>query len=247
MVDDGHAIAQTLRDFHYVRGHHDRAPGASHRTQYVFEQARAFRVKPHGRFVEEIDARFVQQRRAQRDLLLHAVREALEQLAGGGCELEEIQQFSDALALSLRVHSVDIADEVEKLHRRQLTVEVRLVGDVPEHPFRGFRPGHDVKAAEDRSPCGRSQQPGQHSYRSGLAGTVRSEKSENLAGFYTERYLVDRNGCPESFGQRLDLKKRATHYMGIGRTHERPGFQRSWRACRYPPRVRSCRESARSA
>ena len=32
VIDDGHAVAEALRDLHDVRGHHDRAPGARYRA-----------------------------------------------------------------------------------------------------------------------------------------------------------------------------------------------------------------------
>ena len=72
-VDDADAVAHLLGDLQHVRREEDRAPLLCQAAEQIFDDARAARVQPRGRLVEEEHLRRVQQRGRERELLTHAV------------------------------------------------------------------------------------------------------------------------------------------------------------------------------
>ena len=80
LQDDADAVAHLLRHFERVRAHQDRDAVLAHAPEHVLDQPRAARIEADHRLVHGDRARPVQERGAHDEPLLHAVREALDQL-----------------------------------------------------------------------------------------------------------------------------------------------------------------------
>ena len=81
-------------DFERVRAHQDRDAVLAHAAEDVLDQPRAARVEADHRLVDQHRPRPVQERRAHHQPLLHAVREALDQLVLPARELEELEHLA---------------------------------------------------------------------------------------------------------------------------------------------------------
>ena len=94
LQDDADAIAHLLRDLERVRAHQDRDAALAHAPEHVLDQARAARIEADHRLVDEHRPRPVQERGAHDEPLLHAVREALDELVLPSRQLEELEHLA---------------------------------------------------------------------------------------------------------------------------------------------------------
>ena len=95
--------------------------------------------------------------------------------------------------------AADMGDEVEELGGGHVGIGRRAFGQIADLPLRRERPGQDVVAAHDRGAGGRREEAGDHLHRRRLAGAVRPEKTQHLAGRHRERHVVDRDERAEFF------------------------------------------------
>src|SRR5580765_6636469 len=93
LQDDADAIAHLLRHFERVRAHQDADAAAAHLPEDVLDQARAARIEPDHRLVDDDRARAMEERRAHDEALLHAVREALDELVLPSIDLEQFEHL----------------------------------------------------------------------------------------------------------------------------------------------------------
>ena len=108
-------------------------PFSAHVPEDVLDEAGAAGVEADHGLVHEHGARAMQEGRAHDEALLHAVREALDQLALPAAELEQVRASRCARAsTSAAVHAVEAAVEAEELAGGQLLVDEGPVGDEAE-------------------------------------------------------------------------------------------------------------------
>src|SRR5262249_40379690 len=98
LEDDADSVAHLLRDLQRVRAHEDRDAVRRHPAEDVLDQARAARIEADHRLVDDHGLRPMEERRAHHEALLHAVREALDQLVLPARELEQLEHLADAPA-----------------------------------------------------------------------------------------------------------------------------------------------------
>ena len=84
-------------------------------------------------------ARPVQERGAHHQPLLHAVREALDQLVLPAPELEQLEHLAHAIADRRLVEPVEAAVKAQELAGRQLLVDERPIGDEAERRLGALR------------------------------------------------------------------------------------------------------------
>ncbi len=150
LQDDADAIAHLLRHFERVRAHENRDAVLAHALEDALDELRAARIQPDHRLVDEHRLRPMQKRRTHDEPLLHAVREALDQLVLPAAELEEVEHLAHPLAQAVAVHAVEPRMKAQKFSGRQLLVDVGPVGNEAERRFRGFGARREIVAVHDR-------------------------------------------------------------------------------------------------
>ena len=169
--------------------------------------AAAQRVEPRHRLVEEDDLGVVDQRLRDADALHHALR-VLPQSA---CAVRRRGRPGRAAAVARWRRSAegcrtDPPKYVQQLFRRQVVVEIRVLGqkaDAPAHVEAADRPAQDLRSAG-----GREDQLHQQLERRRLARAVGAEKPEDLAALDRQREPIERPiraGSPEA--DRVVLRK----------------------------------------
>ena len=129
----------------------------------------------------------VQERGAHHQPLLHAVREALDQLVAPAAQLEQIEHLADARLDGAVVHAVEAAVEAQELAGGELLVDERPVGDEAERRLRRLGRRRQVVAVDEDPAGGGLEQPGDHPDRRGLAGAVGAEEAVDLPRRHVER------------------------------------------------------------
>ncbi len=181
---------EPLRLFH-VGGRNDDAHAWSPRADAVDqlpELAARQRVDAGGRLVEDQQVRIVDQRAAQRQLLLHAARQLAGRPVGKGIETGRGEQLFDALfALGFGL-AEQAAEEVEVLEHGQGRVQVapealRHVGDAGQARAAMLRVAHVAIQCEDLAFLDPAHAGNQREQR-GLADAVRPDEPDHAAGRY---------------------------------------------------------------
>ena len=195
VVHDPDAMRELLSLFHVVGGIEDRHPLAVEAPDPVEDGPPALRIDAHRGFVQDEEARLVQERRADVDPTLHATRIVLEAFL---LPIDEIDEFEDGIDAAGQLgpsKPVHLAPEIEVLAGGEVRVERYVLG-------------HDSKQALDRGrvlkdrvpthPCvapGGSQETGKDGDGGGLSRAVRSQQAVDLTLFDREREIVD-GDCP---------------------------------------------------
>ena len=191
LVDDADPVAQLLGHLHDVGREEERLALVAVLAEQLLELMGRARVEPDERLVEDHDPGRREERRRQHDLLLHAVRVALDGVRDRRGQLEGLEPLADALEPLRLGHAVDVADEVEVLEAGQPLVDRRVVGDVGRQLLGPQAVRGHVVPLDDDAPRVRPQQPDDHLDGRRLAGAVRPQEAEDLARLDGERQIVD--------------------------------------------------------
>ena len=168
----------------------------AHPPEDGLDEPRAARIEADHRLVDEHGARPVQKRGGHDQTLLHAVREALDELVLPARELEHLEHLVHALGHAVAVHAVEPAVKAQELPRRELLVDERPIGNEPERGLGGLGAGRQIVAVDEHAAGRRPQQPGDHPDGRRLSGAVRSQETVNLTRLDVEAHAVDRReGC----------------------------------------------------
>ena len=151
------------------------------RTKQILQLACAFGIHPHHGFVDDENPRFVYQRRANDESLLHAVRVTLHQLVFPPNQLEALQQFKDAPFKTDGIDTMKLADEFQEFEPAEFLINERTVRDETGDRFGLFRlPFHVVAAQENLAGCGLEDSHHDTNGRR-LTRAIGSEKAKDLA------------------------------------------------------------------
>jgi hypothetical protein len=183
-ADHDHPLRQGLDLLQVVAGQHDGAAVRVERLDARPQRPSGLDVQAGGRFVEEDDARPADERQRHREPpLLPAGQPTglpVHQLA----EAEPVEQFG----AGERIREVG-ADEVDDLADPQRRRQPGLLrGDAERQPAPGVA---GVAAAQLDPPRGGPAQPGEQVDQRRLAGTVRTEQADQLAGADVDADVVD--------------------------------------------------------
>src|SRR6267142_2500135 len=99
------------------------------RPKQILELACALGIHPHHRFVDDENPRFVYQRRANHESLLHAVRVTLHQLVFPPNQLEALQQFKNAAFKTDGFDTMKLSNELQEFATAELLINERTVRD----------------------------------------------------------------------------------------------------------------------
>src|SRR5262245_21465622 len=197
-LNQGDAIA-SIRLVHVRRRDDGGQAVGSQAPQQIPELAARDRIHAGRRLVEEQDLGPVDQRAAERELLLHPARERVCAPIAKWLELRI--DWRDAVAFALGRRAEDRREETDVL----LDAEVRIQRELPSHvaDTRSQRPQFtDDVLAEDAggSAIGHEQRREDAEERR-LAGAVRADEAEQLARADAERHAVERRVAAEALDE----------------------------------------------
>jgi len=148
----------------------------------------------------------VQEAARDRELLIHSAR----QLGGERVLLARELELREQLARGPPPvhHPVDASEEVEVLHHREVIEEPRLVGQVGDPALRRDRVLREIVPGDPDRPPRRGDDAGDAAERRRLAGAVRADEADDLAGADLEGDAVHRGRAAELLAQGSDLEDR---------------------------------------
>jgi hypothetical protein len=217
------------------RQEHGRALGAVDLLEKLADVRLRDDVEADRRLVEEEERRPVQQRR--REVAPHALaeRELAHRLMEIRLDPEDAVEARHPLGVFRVGNPVDLLQQLERLDDRDVPPELGALAEDDSdrsHVFRAV-PVRNVTVADDLSGR-RGQDAGQHLDRRGLAGAVRTDVPDHLAGFDRKRHVRDggdlsghppdeglqRRGqtlfpaiCPEDLREPRDSNERLAHRL----------------------------------
>ena len=201
--DERHAIAGR---FHFakqmgIEKHRD--PVGAQFVDDAAHQQSAQRVEPGGRLIEEDELRFVEQRLGQPHPLKHALAVAAQRAIGRVEQVDACQQPIDAGVQRNAAQTIEPAVKPQQLGRGERVVKAKVFGKKAD-----ARAGRAIaeRCAQHVPRAGRRlDQRQQHLDRRGLAGAVRAEEPEDLAGAHAQRQIGHRERRAELLAQRVGL------------------------------------------
>ena len=135
---------------------------------------------------------------------LHATRVATHDAVGRVGEPEQIQQLADPRLESAAADALDAPLQHQVLPAGRVPVDARALRHVANCPPDGIRLGDDVVAGHLGPARVRLRQRREHFDRRRLAGSVRAEQPEELAGVDAEADSVERPNRAVALAQPLD-------------------------------------------
>ena len=166
------------------------------------------RVQADGRLVEEQHRGAVEQRGGDLQPAQHAAGERPREAVEHRRELHRLDRLLDPLASLASRHAGDAPVEVEVLIRRERAVDGDRLGDVADAGAHREASRADVEAGHERASLGRRQQRREHADHRRLAGPVRPEQAEHLAGGDREGDAADGFELAEADDEVVDQQRR---------------------------------------
>ena len=193
-VDDRDPVAQLVGLGHVVGREEDRPArdGRLPGEDQLADRASGGDVQAERRLVEEEDPRVVEQAAREVHLLALAGREGADLLLALLVEPDRVDQLVDPVPAVARRQAVELAEHPELLADGQDAVARLLAaGDHVHDPADLLGLADDVEAEDPRRPLGRQEQRRQDLDQRRLAGAVRAEQAEELAGLDLEVDAVE--------------------------------------------------------
>ncbi len=187
VVDDDDAVAQPLGLFHVVRRVEQRLAAAAQLLEVVEDGVAALRIDADGRLVEDQDVGVVDQRGGDVEAPLHAAAEGRRLVLGAIGQADQLQRRVDALAQQRAGEAVERAEQLQVGGGAEVLVDRELLRHDADAAL-GARAvlgqlagAHAPLADEDPAAVG-GDQAAEHRHRRRLAGAVRPEQADDLAG-----------------------------------------------------------------
>ena len=199
LVHDRDPIAE-LGLVHVVRGHEDRDLLALLELADVApDRAAGLRIQPDRRLVEEQHPRRVHQPAGDLQPPPHAAAERPDHAVLAVVEADHLEHLPHPRRDQRGLDAVELGMQLEVLLGGQVAVERRVLEDEADVAADVVALAHHVVAGDLRAPARRLGERAEHVDRGGLAGAVRTQESEHLAGLDGERDAADGLDVPERF------------------------------------------------
>ena len=208
-VDDGDVRAHLLHQRHHVRGDDDRAAGGRVLGEDVLEVRAGHRVDRLERLIKHQDARAVNHRGRQADLLGHARGIIGHHRVRGGNQIEGVQQVAGATVRHIALHAAQHARIDQQLHSGEPVEYLVGLRHDADLTFGGVDVLPHVLPEDHRGTGVGNQQAGHHVERGRLARAVRADEAEKRADRDVEGQSVDRNLAVEALVQAANGDRRA--------------------------------------
>ena len=177
-----------------MRGHEHDAAVRGQDAQPIRDETHRLVVEAGERFVEQHEARAMQKRALERHPLPHATRKVRQRIVGA---VNDAGAFERPIDDFLPVQPVQPGKEREILARRQLRVQVELVGQQADMPPKLGAQLADGAVTVSHFPAAGRHQRGEHADERGLPGAVRPEQSDDFSGPGSERECRERAAAAE--------------------------------------------------
>ena len=202
-VGDVGDLVAALGLVHVVGGDQHREPVGRERVDLVPELAPRLGIDARGRLVEQEQLRVRQGAGAEREPLLPAARELAGKLLLAAREPEPLDHRARRRG-RLR-QPVKARDEFQVLAHREVLVEAEALGHVADMALDLVGLGADVVAETGALALVGREQPAQHADGGGLARTVGTEESVDLAALDLHREVAHDLAAAEGFRQAMDV------------------------------------------
>ncbi len=170
--------------FQIVSGDENRGAGVGEAVDHGPEGAAGERIDAGGRFVEEQHAWFVQDRRAEGNALLPALRQAAGQLVFFALQTRERKDPALLLFALLFRNAVDSGEKVQVFLDGHVVIERKLLRHVADL-FPDFgRAESTGLPGQLHASAGLRQQSAEHLDGGGFAGSVRAQQTVDFAVFH---------------------------------------------------------------
>ena len=183
-----------------------RATAGGEYPQVLLGGQRRGGVEALERLVAQQHLRPVEDRGHEGELLPHPVGIVPDRLVRAPGELQALEQLARAVARGAGVEPPDRGQERQVFVGRELLVERRLLGREPEVPFgldRTFAEGH---AGDPHASLIGLLEPRGGAEQRALAGAVRAQQADDLAGAHLETHAVQRDQGSVAAGEAGDLE-----------------------------------------
>ena len=195
---DGDTVA-ILRLVHIVGGDKDRNTPFGSLVDQLPELAAGDRIDTSGRFIQENDPRFVDDGDGESQLLLPAQRQGIDQCVSFVLQIKDPEQFVRLRFQLFFRQTVDAAVQTDILPYLQVAIKGKLLAHIADMPLDQFRFLIDIETGNLSHPGSRCQKAAQHTHGCRLAGSVRSQETEDLSLAYRETDVVDSGKGTETF------------------------------------------------
>ncbi len=210
-IDDRDRLAHGLDRLHLVGREDERPTFVAELEERLAEEGDVDGIETGERLVHEQDRRVVEDRRDQLDLLLVALAELFGLALGQVGHAQAMEPGEGVAPGDVARHAVERGEEHQLIEDDHPRIQPALLGQVaPRRPWQLARVG-----AVPQDPAAvRGQDADRDSHRRRLAGPVRAEEAEDLAGRHLERQPVEGHDGPEGLVEVVDLE---THRPRIAR------------------------------
>ena len=202
VVDDGDPIAEPFGLLHVMRRQDNRPPRSLELLDEIPELAAGLRIESGGRLVEKQEVGIADQGNRQGEALFLPARQRHDARVALFLELDQGNQF-----VGRRTSSVEAAEEPQRLDDRQLVGELGVL-QLDAEPLAQLLGIRGPAQAEDLDVASvRHGEPLADLDRRRLAGAVRAQQPEALAGGDVEVDAVDGNDLLVSLAKITDPQR----------------------------------------
>src|SRR5712691_6818825 len=203
---DPYFAGQCFGFVHAVGADHERAAFLLEVLEVRPGPPGAVGVERGGGLVGADQARAVEGRPDERDLLAHSLRVGAEPAVARVAELEELEKVVDPAPAQRGLHVVDGPEVVEVGPRRHALVEPRHLGHQPDAGANRGRIVGGVDAVDAHGPRGRDQHARHAAERGRLARPVAAQQDEALALFHPDCQVAERKHVAIALGETFDFE-----------------------------------------
>ena len=175
---------------------------AAQRADEVADAEDLVRVEADGRFVQDDDARFGEQRVGDPDALAEALGELPDQAAGGAAgEVAVIHDLADAFVHARGVHVLEAGAEREVFLDAKVLGQGVVLRHVRQVALGAGRIERHGDAPDRRAAGGAGHGAGKDAHGGRLAGAVRAQEADDLAGRHAEAQVFHGRQGAVALGQ----------------------------------------------
>ena len=157
-----------------------------------------------GLFVEQRAHAHHQQRLRDADALTVAFGQVLDEPPKHALQLDDAADLLNVLC-ARQLAFFEIVHKIQILAHRHIRIQRRQFRQITDARFGGVGIGQNVVTVDGHHAVGRRQIAGQNVHRGGFTGTVRTEKTDDLAFLDRKADVIHRRVRSVPFGQIFDL------------------------------------------
>src|SRR5579883_630635 len=194
LVEERDAVAHRLHAVEQMGRDQDGDAVGLEAADHVQKLEGRLRIEAGGRLVQYGDRGLLHRDLRKAEPLPHAPREGRDPLVGDGLERDPPQCRLKARLDLAPLESGELARVAQVLARGEVVVEADRIRQVADPPLDLQRIAHRIEAVHANLAAAHVREAQEHQDRGGLAGAVRPQQAEDLAGTDVEIDAVDGEG-----------------------------------------------------